>query len=152
MRTGCLQPLDIGLSREALENLRCRPRKRRKRLSAEEAFAAGLCTSCRTRPLRPGRRRCPTCLEYARSYSAKQRPRRWRPNFRKYGLSTEEAHLLLLKGCRICGNTEEDRLVVDHNHVTGRFRGVLCRQCNLLLGMAREDCSILERAAEYLRN
>jgi hypothetical protein len=39
---------------------------------------------------------------------------------------------------------------IDHNHVTGEFRGVLCRQCNRALGMFRDSPTILHSALEYL--
>jgi hypothetical protein len=39
---------------------------------------------------------------------------------------------------------------IDHNHVTGDFRGVLCRQCNRALGMFRDSPAILRSALEYL--
>lgn len=51
--------------------------------------------------------------------------------------------------CAIC-STECNELVVDHNHKTGRVRGLLCRKCNTLLGMADEDALILQAASEYL--
>ena len=79
---------------------------------------------------------------------------------RKYGLTTVEydAQLKLQSGvCAICGNLETSlqngevqRLGVDHNHLTGRFRGLLCTRCNTLLGMAGEDPHILQRAIQYL--
>ena len=39
---------------------------------------------------------------------------------------------------------------IDHNHATGEFRGVLCRQCNRALGMFRDSPTILHAALEYL--
>lgn len=41
-------------------------------------------------------------------------------------------------------------LVVDHDHLTGRNRGLLCRECNWGLGRAKDSPRILQRAAEYL--
>ena len=40
---------------------------------------------------------------------------------------------------------------IDHNHDTGEFRGVLCKQCNRALGMFRDNPKILENAVEYLK-
>ena len=48
--------------------------------------------------------------------------------------------------CAICGKTSEEegrRLSIDHNHETGEIRGLLCRMCNLVLGNANDDISIL---------
>jgi hypothetical protein len=41
-------------------------------------------------------------------------------------------------------------LHIDHHHGDGVVRGLLCNQCNLGLGLFRDDSSILRRAAEYL--
>jgi hypothetical protein len=38
----------------------------------------------------------------------------------------------------------------DHDHSTGKFRGVLCRDCNWMLGKAKDSSSILRKGAEYL--
>jgi hypothetical protein len=39
---------------------------------------------------------------------------------------------------------------IDHNHETGKFRGILCLRCNSLLGMAKESSRILASAIGYL--
>jgi hypothetical protein len=38
----------------------------------------------------------------------------------------------------------------DHCHQTGKFRGWLCRKCNLMLGNAEDDPSRLREGASYL--
>lgn len=52
------------------------------------------------------------------------------------------------KECVICGS--EEPLVVDHDHVTGKVRGMLCNHCNRGLGHFRDSPMLLEFAAQYL--
>jgi hypothetical protein len=51
--------------------------------------------------------------------------------------------------CLICG-LESQKLCIDHDHATDKIRGLLCRDCNLMLGHARDDQDILRNAANYL--
>jgi len=50
--------------------------------------------------------------------------------------------------CAICKKLK--KLVVDHNHKTGKVRGLLCTQCNAGIGMLHEATNILQNAIEYL--
>ncbi len=53
--------------------------------------------------------------------------------------------------CKICRKKKPDQTEhVDHDHYDGKFRGLLCRECNLLLGYAQDKPSILLSAAKYL--
>ena len=55
--------------------------------------------------------------------------------------------------CAVCGGddyTPWNRLVVDHDHKTGYVRALLCHACNVSIGQAKDDPTILRRAAEYL--
>lgn len=77
---------------------------------------------------------------------------------RAFGLSTEGYGLLLKQQdyrCAICGDTDPGKsgdinLCVDHDHVTGKIRGLLCHPCNLMLGKAHDDAERLRKAANYL--
>jgi hypothetical protein len=77
---------------------------------------------------------------------------------RTYGISGEE-YLALKKAqnglCAICGpwtgrNGRYVSLSVDHNHRTGEVRGLLCRVCNRILGLFRDNPEAFRRAADYL--
>jgi hypothetical protein len=70
---------------------------------------------------------------------------------RKYGKTVEELEAIrLAQGgvCAICRT--RDANVVDHCHESGLFRGLLCSQCNSMLGMAKDDTTILRAGIEYL--
>lgn len=69
-----------------------------------------------------------------------------------YGLTLEEYQSGCQRQnnlCKICGDFSE-RLVVDHNHSTGKFRGLICGRCNRALGFLQDSVEILKSAIEYL--
>lgn len=78
---------------------------------------------------------------------------------RKYGLTVENYTILLKEQdgkCAICDSKDAGRqgvknLAVDHNHSTGKVRGLLCSRCNLGIGHLDDDPNRLEAAAAYLR-
>lgn len=51
--------------------------------------------------------------------------------------------------CEICGKVA--KLYFDHDHATQKFRGWICRECNLALGNVKDDPEILRHMIEYLR-
>jgi hypothetical protein len=75
---------------------------------------------------------------------------------RRYGSTLEEYNRLAEFGCAICGRKDSGdlrgyRLHIDHDHGTGKFRGLLCTTCNMGIGKFGDDPARLERAALYLR-
>ena len=54
--------------------------------------------------------------------------------------------------CAICKtHTTKHRLHTDHDHLTGRFRGLLCGRCNQALGLFKDNLDSLKSAIEYLK-
>lgn len=53
--------------------------------------------------------------------------------------------------CLICDYPLPNNFVIDHDHKTGKVRGLLCRRCNTSLGLFRDDPNILKRAINYLK-
>lgn len=67
------------------------------------------------------------------------------------GVHPDDVDTPLGPNCEICGgNGIESKLVLDHDHHTGRMRGTLCGLCNTMLGMARDDEVRLASAISYL--
>ena len=55
--------------------------------------------------------------------------------------------------CPVCQanlNSQKVRKVIDHNHTTGKVRGILCHSCNTSLGMLKENPEIINQAIAYL--
>jgi hypothetical protein len=53
--------------------------------------------------------------------------------------------------CEICGLRSSMALCLDHEHLTGMFRGWICSNCNVGLGHFRDNAEALEKAARYIR-
>lgn len=109
------------------------------------------------------RRSCKKCMRAYYQAFAAARPHyhRNRNLLTRYGISVDEYQTLLANqnfACPICeveisetlGYKEKRPVVVDHNHETGEVRGILCSGCNLVLGHARENTTILYKAIVYL--
>lgn len=75
---------------------------------------------------------------------------------RRYGITpTEYAERLATQGggCAVCGTdrcSDGRRLVVDHCHITGRVRGILCHRCNTGIGMLGDGLAGVRKALAYL--
>jgi hypothetical protein len=103
-------------------------------------------------------------LDYHKKYNAENREKTKNGKLKStYGIGLDEFKKILEEQnykCKICG--AELELVfgrknkktphVDHNHKTGRIRGVLCNSCNVMLGCACDNLEVFEKAIEYLRN
>src|SRR5689334_8320610 len=72
----------------------------------------------------------------------------------KFGVAINESDILLAQNgkCAICLAEFGDKLKpqLDHSHATGKIRGLLCRNCNLGIGLFRDNPEFLNSAREYL--
>ena len=75
-----------------------------------------------------------------------------------YGITPEHYNETLVKqegGCAICrsattGSKRSSHFHVDHDHTTGKVRGLLCHQCNIGLGGFRDNIQSMKNAITYL--
>lgn len=74
----------------------------------------------------------------------------------KFGVTPEQYDEVLKQqnfSCAICEKHTlefEKRLAIDHDHKTGKIRGLLCMFCNTALGKFNDDVSLLKKAINYL--
>ena len=74
---------------------------------------------------------------------------------RLYQITLEEYDIMFAAQnglCAICKKESTRKLSVDHNHNTGRVRGLLCGECNVGLGNFKEDVDVMVLAINYLRS
>ena len=97
---------------------------------------------------------------------SKEKQREWKRNNKekmagyrrkeKYGITPEQFDAMYDSQdgkCKICGGElikGTQNCQVDHCHITGEIRGLLCFLCNLGLGSFRDSSSYLVKAADYL--
>lgn len=115
-----------------------------------------------------------TCAHKRRLVMQRSSQKSWRdinPRKRKYNSSVDRKHKLKKNFnmtpeeynsiyesqgglCDICRGTQNAKytkfLNVDHDHTTGKVRGLLCHNCNLGLGVFKDNTEIIARAIEYL--
>lgn len=136
----------------------------------DRASKKSRCKACQVEYLREWRARNPDKM---RSYREAQIAdgRLYRQNraykFKsQYGITVEEFDQMLIdqKGqCALCSadisaggegrgkGMRTGNAAVDHDHVTGKVRGLLCITCNLMLGYAKDDPALLGAAIDYLK-
>lgn len=94
-----------------------------------------------------------------------RRVREWRVKYpdklllqrlRPYNLSLEQYIDLVTKQkgvCAICKSPPtRARLDIDHNHTTGKIRGLLCNKCNITLGKFEDNPTVLIQMGKYLQD
>lgn len=151
---GNLRLLDTRLCRV------CEQEKPYSDMVKSKAFSCGMdtiCLKCSRDRVKLWRKENPEKLlkqvqrEYGKPYTINKHLRS------KYGITHVEYDLMLdsQKGaCKICNVHQinlSKRLSVDHCHSTGKIRGLLCSQCNSMLGYAKDKTDLLEKAIGYLK-
>lgn len=105
------------------------------------------------RALNPGKQK----EYYAKRNKEEIREKAW---MRRYGITRQEyEEMLEAQGdsCAICktmdiGRKGHTHFHVDHDHVTGKVRGLLCDLCNRGLGYFKDDPFLLIKAGKYLES
>jgi predicted nucleic acid-binding Zn ribbon protein len=161
----CGGPMPLGLSARALTcSIACGVNYSN-RLRSEKARQARMtrprppCSVCGS-DIDPTRRRNVVyCSEACKRVALGRRYRARHPDLQLARLGLEpgdyERLLVAQEGrCAICGATEPGgrggRFHVDHDHATGRVRGLLCHGCNVGIGMLHDDPAVMRAAISYV--
>ena len=89
----------------------------------------------------------------------KVRRYKWKARFGITPKQYSELFIAQNEVCAICNRPESKKhnksnrvqmLSVDHCHITGNIRGLLCQDCNIAIGYFRNDPARLQKAIEYL--
>jgi len=84
----------------------------------------------------------------------KTHAQRRRQRIQAYGITVDQYNAMYKAqegGCYICGEPEIGKaLSIDHDHVSGKVRGLLCSNHNRALGLLKDDPDLLLKAHEYL--
>ena len=96
--------------------------------------------------------------EYQREWRARnlekhQKQARRRHLAKAYGLTIEALAEMMARQdghCAVCGVQLLERYAIDHDHKTGKVRGLLCSKCNSALGMADDSPDRLRALIVYL--
>lgn len=77
----------------------------------------------------------------------------------RHGITVEEHDVMFLTQqgvCAVCGlppnkkNKQNWSLNIDHDHITGKVRGLLCGKCNTALGLLNEDQETIKKLLRYV--
>lgn len=114
-----------------------------------------MCATCGVQPRTSSMAYCRDCANIRQNIQYEIGPGRNSRFLFLYGITLEDYNQMFAKQngtCAICHTPPEHRrLAVDHDHMTGEVRGLLCSRCNRLLGNSGDDPMILQSAIDYLQ-
>jgi hypothetical protein len=118
------------------------------------------CETCTSELARANQDRKNAARRTGGRLEAVARERQKKYNLYRYNLTVQELEAMVAAQnglCAICSNPPRPgngpatkRLHIDHDHVTGRNRALLCHDCNLGLGKFKDDPALLRAAADYI--
>lgn len=114
-------------------------------------YATGLCRSCY---LKQPKQRAEQLRRNRESYARNKQIKQTAYYATRYGLTLDQLNEFKQahnNSCDICGQSIA-RMHIDHDHVTGRIRGLLCGPCNQALGIFGDSIDGLMKAVKYLQS
>ena len=117
-----------------------------------------LCISCRKVSISQYRKKVkdnkpPKVIDMVAKKLEQNSRKKFREILKRYGLTKTQYTEMLnsqKNSCKICN--ENTNLVVDHCHLTGQVRGLLCNRCNLALGSLRDSVELAIKVVNYLES
>lgn len=125
-----------------------------------------LCAKCRAAPKHHVYHRCKACLKDYQKQWREDNPdkvkehyqntllvKRHQQRAKRYGISEDDYYAWLERQptCEICkADFSITKNHIDHDHATGKVRGLLCFNCNGGLGQFKDTPALLRAAADYL--
>lgn len=114
--------------------------RRSKSASIQRKIDVGMCAACGRVPPKPGRFHCVECL--------------YRMQLRKYDMTIADFMKLYNEHdghCAICESDGDGKsLHIDHDHISGKVRGLLCFKHNAALGFMGDDPERIRKLADYV--
>jgi len=138
---------------------KCKKKKSETKFYKNTQTPSGLCSWCKscTKEYKKTPKRREYQHKYFRKYYAEHKEQyKNYTNKNRYGFTTEERESLIASKdnkCECCGAKEIDEkrgLFIDHNHQTGKVRGVLCNTCNGAAGLLYDDSDLAYSLFKYL--
>lgn len=103
---------------------------------AERITSSFCCMDCKRKLRRPPKEKM--------SNIERKRERLGIPSYKDSPLPPED------KSCQCCGKSKKNNLHLDHDHLTGEFRGWICYSCNIGIGLLGDQLPDVEAAHAYL--